>query len=206
MNKYDSYSPLALHDDSRLVRVPITFPLSHEGKIVVFVGDAHVRMFSHENLPDFIKLSIVQIKLIQGNTKFVDAGLRDVWMSNKTGIDSLDKVGWRVDDNFYIVIIDRENFMSLRGENDMDKLGLPTKRGQKLLGYTRLEDIQDALHRLRVMEDARKSLVKQYAAWSHNELLEEFHRHMRLEIFRRIDDENARRESESADKKAFERM
>ena len=203
MNQYDSYSPLALHDDSRLVRVPLTFPLSHEGKIVVFVGDAHVRMFSHENLPDFLKLSIVQIKLIQGNTKFVDAGLRDVWMSNKTGIDALDKVGWRVDDNFYIVIISRENFMSLRGENDMDKLGLPE---QKVLGYTRLENIQNAFHRLRLMEVAKKSLVKQYIAWSHDELIEEYHRHMRLEIFRRIDDENARRESERADKKAFERM
>ena len=204
MNQYDRLSPLAVHGDTNLFRVPLTFPTTQEGNIVVFVGDAHIRMFSYKTLPDFLKASIVQIKLIQGNTPFKEGDFRDSWMTNKTGIDSLDKVGWRINDMFYIVIINKENFMSLRGENDMHNL--KTEYLKRSGGLALYAQVSEGLHLLQVMDDAKESLKKQYIAWSQEELTEEFHRRMRLEIFRKIDDENARRESERSYQKAFERI
>ena len=67
-------------------------------------------------------------------------------------------------------------------------------------------DMLDSLSRLQTLEDAKESLKKQYIAWSHSAVVEEYDRIMRLKIFRRIDDENARRQSERSDQKAFERM
>jgi hypothetical protein len=206
MNQYDRLSPLAVLDDVNLYRVPITFPTAQDGNIVVFVGDAHIRMFNNKTLPDFLKTSIVEIKLIQGRTPFRDEGLRDGWMTNKTGINSLDKIGWQIDETFYVVIVNRENFMSLRGENDMQRLGPEYSRKGGLLLFSRMTTIRDGIHYLHMIDEAKESLKKQYVAWSQEALAEEVHRRMRLEIYRRIDDENARRESERADKKAFERI
>jgi len=204
MNQYDRLSPLALHDDTNLYRVPLTFPTSQEGNIVVFVGDAHIRMFSYKTLPDFLKASIVQIKLIQGNTPFVEESLRDSWMTNKTSIDSLDKVGWRINDFFYIVIVNRENFMSLRGENDIKNL--QTEYLKKSGGLSLYAQVRDGLHLLRLLAESKDALKRQYIAWSHEELVEEVHRRMSLETYRRLDNENARRESEKPHQETFERV
>ena len=219
MNEHDRLSPLAVYDNPKLFRVPLTFPFSQEGNVVLYVGDAHMRIFKEKDLPDFIKTSLVQIKLIQGRTEFKEAGLRDSWMSNRTGIDSLDNIGWRVNEYLFVVIVNKEDFYSLRGTNDIRKLMLENyshNRTQYLRNnhplsvigqdHRRVLNMLDSLSRLQTLEDAKESLKKQYIAWSHSAVVEEYDRIMRLKIFRRIDDENARRQSERADQKAFERM
>ena len=219
MNEHDRLSPLAVYDNPKLFRVPITFPSTQEGSVVLFVGDAHMRIFKEKDLPDFVKTSLVQIKLIQGRTEFKEAGLRDSWMSNRTGVDSLDNIGWRVNEYLFVVIMNKEDFYSLRGTNDIRELMLENyshNRTQYLRNNHPLSvisqdhrlvlDMLDSLSRLQTLEDAKESLKKQFIAWSHSAVAEEYDRIMRLKIFRRIDDENARRQSERADQKAFERM
>lgn len=204
MNEHDRLSPLAVYDNPKLFRVPITFPSTQEGSVVLFVGDAHMRIFKEKDLPDFVKTSLVQIKLIQGRTEFKEAGLRDSWMSNRTGIDSLNNIGWRINDFFYIVIVNRENFMSLRGENDIKNL--QTEYLKKSGGLSLYAQVRDGLHLLRLLAESKDALKRQYIAWSHEELVEEVHRRMSLETYRRLDNENARRESEKPHQETFERV
>lgn len=219
MNEHDRLSPLAVYNNSSLIRVPLTFPSTQEGSVVLYVGDAHMRIFKEKDLPDFIKTSLVQIKLIQGRTEFKEARLRDSWMSNRTGIDSLDNIGWRVNEYLFVVIVNKEDFYSLRGTNDIRKLMLENYTHNHTVQWLRhnplsvisqdqrlVLDMLDSLSRLQTLEDAQESLKKQYIALSHSAVIEEFDRIMRLKIYRRIDDENARRQSERADQKAFERM
>lgn len=209
MNEHDRLSPLAVYNDSRFFRVPLELPSSQEGNVTLFVGDAHIRIFKEKDLPDFVKTSLVQIKLIQGQTEFKEAGLRDSWMSNRTGIDSLNDIGWRVNEFLFVVIMNKENFYSLRGTNDIKNINLEyyTHNRANYSGNDQLTlDMLDSLSRMQTLDDAKESLKKQYIAWSHSAVAEEYDRIMRLKIFRRIDDENARRQSERSDKKAFERM
>lgn len=209
MNEHDRLSPLAVYNDSRFFRVPLELPSSQEGNVTLFVGDAHIRIFKEKDLPDFVKTSLVQIKLIQGQTEFKEAGLRDSWMSNRTGIDSLNDIGWRVNEFLFVVIMNKENFYSLRGTNDIKNINLEyyTHNHANYPGTDQLTlDMLDSLSRLQTLDDAKESLKKQYIAWSHSAVAEEYDRIMRLKIFRRIDDENARRQSERSDQKAFERM
>lgn len=219
MNEHDRLSPLAVYNNSSLIRVPLTFPSTQEGNVVLYVGDAHMRIFKEKDLPDFVKTSLVQIKLIQGRTEFKEAGLRDSWMSNRTGIDSLDNLGWRVNEYLFVVIMDEKDFYSLRGINDIRKLMLENyshnhtqylrnNHPLSVIGqdHRLVLDMLDSLSRLQTLEDAKESLKKQFIAWSHSAVVEEYDRIMRLKIFRRIDDENARRQSERSDQKAFERM
>ena len=64
MNNYDKLSPLAIINNPSLIRVPVTMN-PNNGDIVVFVGDAHIRIYNDQTLPDHLKASLVQIRTTQ---------------------------------------------------------------------------------------------------------------------------------------------
>lgn len=125
MDKAETLSPLCLTDDPTKYRVPLS--ISENGEMTLFVGDAHIRMFTDKTLPDCLKPTLTQIRVIQGDRPFrgdmySTQLMRGEWMTNKTGIRSLDRIGWRVNKTLYVLIVDIEDFKMLRGENDFDNM------------------------------------------------------------------------------------
>ena len=81
MNNYDKLSPLAIINNPSLIRVPVTMN-PNNGDIVVFVGDAHIRIYNDQTLPDHLKASLVQIRTIQNSRPFISSGFQTgAWVS-----------------------------------------------------------------------------------------------------------------------------
>lgn len=184
MNAYDKLSPLTLADNPSLVRVPVVIN-SEKGEMTVFVGDAHIRIYTNKTLPDHMKASISQIHVIQGNKPFApgSGGLAaGSWMSNLTGIEILNTIGWRVHEGFFVVIVDYADFDAMRGVNDFIRVPAFKHAYLKHPSLDILEDISK-LYRLK---RADQNLRAQYQAWSRGALEEEYKRLAMTDFYKKL--------------------
>lgn len=88
------------------------------GIYVIGIGRKYNRIFNNKTLPDFIKSKLTIIKAIDG--KYIeDAEVHPVGAYLYTGKDKdMAEIGWRVSTSLYIIIVNRDEYMQLRGEHD----------------------------------------------------------------------------------------
>lgn len=181
MNNYDKLSPLAIINNPNLIRVPVTMN-PNNGDIVVFVGDAHIRIYNDQTLPDHLKASLVQIRTIQNSRPFISSGFQTgAWVNNKTNISALDTIGWRVQENFFVVVMNFDDFDSMRGKNDFAR----HKEAVQFIGYPDSE-ILSYIGRLERLKQAEKSLRNQFDSWSFTALEEEYKRLAMSDLYQKL--------------------
>jgi hypothetical protein len=106
-------SPIVHQYNYALYRVP----LCKEGNsYTIYVADGFNRVFDEETLPDEIKSKMAMI-LARGNPIMYDHEVTQLnLMTTPLRNDDFIEVGWRVSDMWFVVVLNYNSLMALRGE------------------------------------------------------------------------------------------
>jgi len=109
-----SLSPMGHEFGGGLYRVPVQI---ENERHTVYVADNHKRMFDADSLPNFLKHKLAMIT-VSGHGELLD----DVALTRlhlfATRLGDLERIGWRVSNTFYIVVMTDDELESLKGNSD----------------------------------------------------------------------------------------
>jgi hypothetical protein len=105
-----------MSEDGINYRVPVQIETETDNTFVVHVGNKHVRVFTPEKLPDFIRVRLSMIKASGGGEMLnikSDAHLSILDMF-RTRQGNLEGIGWQASDTMFIVIMSSKELSTVK--------------------------------------------------------------------------------------------